>query len=62
MKENTNYRFIPIKELDLSKLKENEEYFVIKDFSISTKTTSWFNGKQFDSAKISHVLVEFSGQ
>lgn len=57
MKENTNYTLVPIKEVDLLKLKKDEEYFVIKNFAVKTKSTSFFNGVQFDSAKISHVLL-----
>lgn len=60
MKDNVEYRFVPINEVDYSKLNKDEEYFVIKDFAIKMKTTSWFNGIQFDSAKISHVLIEIS--
>lgn len=52
---------IKIEDLDLSKLKVGD-YFVIKDFAIETKHTSWFNGTNFDSAKIKYVLVECVGQ
>ena len=48
---------IKIENVDLSKLKVGD-YFVIKNFAIETKHTSWFNGTNFDSAKIIYVLVE----
>ena len=57
MNENIKYTAIPISELDVSLLKVGE-YFVIKQFAGTVKTTEWFNGKNFDSNKITHVLVE----
>lgn len=55
------FKKIKIEDLDLSKLKVGD-YFVIKDFAIETKHTSWFNGTNFDSAKIKYVLVECFAQ
>jgi hypothetical protein len=52
---------IKIEDVDLSKLKVGD-YFVIKDFAIETKHTSWFNGTNFDSAKNTSVLLECVGQ
>jgi hypothetical protein len=51
------FQKIKIEDLDLTTLAIGE-YFVIKDFAIETKHTSWFNGKNFDSSKIKYVLIE----
>jgi ERCC4-type nuclease len=52
---------IKIEDVNLSKLKVGD-YFVIKDFAIETKHTSWFNGTNFDSSKIKYVLIQYVGQ
>ncbi len=58
MKTEKTYKFIPINKLDLGFLIPDQEYFVLKDFAVPCKTTSWFNGVKFDSDKISHVLID----
>lgn len=53
----THYVVTELSKIDLNLLKEGD-YFVIKTIQEQqVKDQCWFNGKQFDSAKVTHVCI-----